>query len=456
MPSQKSSITFYGGTESVTGSNFLFETNGLKLLVDCGLFQGCSICGDLNVEPFPYDPASIDVLFVTHGHLDHVGRIPKLVREGFRGVIYSTPPTRDLGELVLFDSMGIMEKEAKREHTELLYQKEDVEKAMALWRAVPYHEPVSLPAGIIVRLKDSGHILGSAMIELERDGKKIIFTGDLGNSPAPLLHDTETVSDADYVVMESVYGDRNHPPREEQKGLLKHIIEETIGNGGALMIPAFSIERTQVLLSELNELVENKKIPPVPIFLDSPLAIKATAIYDKYEKYFNKETTDIIKSGDDIFNFPGLKSTLRTEESKAINAVPNPKVIIAGSGMSVGGRIVHHEMRYLPDPKSTLLVTGYQSPGTLGRTLRDGAKEVTILGERVPVRARVVEISGYSGHKDSDALVEFVSHDKARAKKIFVVMGELKSATFLAQKIRDNLSLEAIVPKKGDRAELPF
>lgn len=456
MNPQKSSITFYGGTESVTGANFLFEAGGLKLLIDCGLFQGCRLCGDLNVEPFPYDPASIDALFVTHGHLDHVGRIPRLIQNGFRGVIYSTPPTRDLGELMLFDSMGIMEKEAKREHTELLYKKEDVEKAMTLWRAVPYHEPISLGEGITARLKDSGHILGSSMIELERGGKKIIFTGDLGNSPAPLLHDTEIVSDADYVVMESVYGDRNHPPREEQQGLLRQIITETITKGGVLMIPAFSIERTQVLLSELNELVENKKIPPVPIFLDSPLAIKATAIYEKYERYFNKETMTLIKSGDDIFNFPGLKSTLRTEESKAINDVLNPKVIIAGSGMSVGGRIVHHERRYLPDPKSTLLLVGYQSPGTLGRELRDGAKEVTILGERVPVRAKVLEVSGYSGHKDSDALLDFISHDKDRAQKIFLVMGELKSATFLAQKIRDNLSLEAVVPQKSETIELLF
>ena len=456
MSSHQSSITFYGGTESVTGSNFLFETGGLKILIDCGLFQGCRICGDLNIESFPYDPSSIDALFITHGHLDHVGRIPKLVREGFRGVIYSTPPTRDLGELVLIDSMGIMEKESKREHTELLYNKEDIAKARGLWRAVPYHEPISLAEGVTVRLKDSGHILGSAMIELDRDGKKIIFTGDLGNSPAPLLHDTETVSDADYMIIESVYGDRNHPSRAEQKGLLKQIIEETITSGGALMIPAFSIERTQVLLSELNELVEHKRIPPVPIFLDSPLAIKATAIYDKYEKYFNDKTKDIIKSGDDIFNFPGLKSTLRTEESKAINDVPNPKVIIAGSGMSAGGRIIHHELRYLRDPKSTLLLIGYQAPGTLGRELRDGAKEVTILGERVPVRANILEISGYSGHKDSDALVEFISHDKDRAQKIFVVMGELKSATFLAQKIRDTLSMEAIVPKKGEKIEILF
>jgi metallo-beta-lactamase family protein len=456
MSLHKSSITFHGGTETVTGANFLFETNGLKILIDCGLFQGCRMCGDLNAEPFSYDPSSIDVLFVTHGHLDHVGRIPKLVREGFRGVIYSTPPTRDLGELMLIDSMGIMEKEARREHTPLLYQKEDVEKAIELWRVLEYHEPLSLGDGVTARLKDSGHILGSSMIELERDGKKIIFTGDLGNSPAPLLRDTEIVDDADYIVMESVYGDRNHGSREEQEGRLKQIIEEAIVKGGVLMIPAFSIERTQVLLAELNELVENKKIPPVPIFLDSPLAIKATALYEKYERYFNKETMGIIKSGDNIFNFPGLKSTLHTEESKAINDVPNPKVIIAGSGMSAGGRIVHHEKHYLPDKKSTLLLVGYQAPGTLGRTLRDGAKEATIFGERVRVRARVLEMSGYSGHKDSDALLEFVSHDASRAQKIFIVMGELKSATFLAQKIKDNLSLEATVPKKGEKMEIIF
>lgn len=458
MTTETYKLTFHGGAEMVSGSNFLLAgpSGTPKILVDCGLFQGCRLCGDYNEEAFPYDPASIDVLLVTHGHLDHVGRIPKLVHDGFRGTIYSTPGTRDLAELILIDSMGIMEKEARRENKKILYEKEDVGTAMTLWKTVPYHEPFPLPGGLEGRFKDAGHILGSVMIEIAKNGKKIVFTGDLGNSPAPLLRDTEVVDDAHYLVMETVYGDRNHEGKEERSRKLEHIIEETINAGGALMIPAFSIERTQVLLFELNKLVENKKIPPVPIFLDSPLAIKATAVYDKYERYFNKKTMDIIKSGDDIFNFPGMKSTLKTEESKAINDVPNPKVIMAGSGMSEGGRIIHHEKRYLPDPKSTLLLIGYQAPRTLGRMLQDGAKEVKILGEKVPVRARVANIRGFSAHKDSDGLLEFVSHAAPNLEKVFLAMGEPKASMHFAQRLADNFGLEPVIPKRGETFAIEF
>ncbi|PIP73949.1 MAG: MBL fold hydrolase [Candidatus Lloydbacteria bacterium CG22_combo_CG10-13_8_21_14_all_47_15] len=451
-------LGFYGGAEMVTGSNFLLSgpSGSPKILVDCGLFQGCRLCGDYNEEPFPYEPKSVDVLIVTHGHLDHVGRIPKLVHDGFRGTIYSTPGTRDLAELVLIDSMGIMEKEARRENKRVLYEKTDVETAMSLWRTVPYHDTFALPGGLEGRFKDAGHILGSAMTEISKNGKKIVFTGDLGNSPAPLLRDTEVVDDATYLVMETVYGDRNHEGVDERTRKLEHIIEETMHAGGALMIPAFSIERTQVLLFELNQLVEHKKIMPVPIFLDSPLAIKATAIYDKYERYFNNKTMGIIKSGDDIFNFPGMKSTLKTEESKAINDVPNPKVIMAGSGMSEGGRIIHHEKRYLPDPKSTLLLIGYQAPRTLGRMLQDGAKEITIAGEKVPVRARVANIRGFSAHKDSDGLLDFVSHAAPNLEKVFLAMGEPKSSLHFAQRLYDNFGMEAVIPKKGETFDIEF
>jgi len=456
MNSKKLKLTFHGGTEYVTGANFLLESEGKKILVDCGLFQGNKICDDKNREPFAYNPADIDVLLVTHGHLDHVGRIPKLVHDGFRGTIYSTPATKDLGELILFDSMGIMEKEAKWDQKDVIYTKEDVETAVELWRKVPYHNEFDIGGGFVIRFKDAGHIMGSAMIEITYNGKKIVFTGDLGNSPAPVLRDTEVVDDADYIVMESVYGDRNHEAVEERTKMLEDVIENTIKDGGALMIPAFSIERTQVLLFELNHLIENNKIPCIPVFLDSPLAIKATAVYDKYERNFNINATNIIKSGDDIFNFPCLKSTLRTEESKAINDVPNPKVIIAGSGMSNGGRIVHHEKRYLPDHKSTLLLIGYQSPNTLGRKLQDGVKVVKILGEDVTVNAKVVNIRGYSAHKDSDGLLEFVANDAEKVKKVFVAMGEPKSSMFFVQKLKDNLGVDAVAPKMGDTFELEF
>jgi len=454
-----SSVTlgFYGGAETVTGANFLFDTGRARFLIDCGLFQGCRMCGDKNTEPFPYDPTLIDVLIITHGHLDHVGRIPRLVRNGFRGEIYSTSGTKDLAELILFDSMGIMEKEARREKTPLLYEKDDVELAMALWKARKYHEKISLPDDFTLRFKDAGHILGSSMAEFSKGKTKMVFTGDLGNSPSPLLHNTEEINDAQYILMETVYGDRNHEGKEERKKILQNVIIDTINRGGALMIPAFSIERTQVLLSEVNEMVEHKKIPPVPIFLDSPLAIKATAVYDKYERYFNKKTMDIIKSGDDIFNFLGLVSTLKTEESKNINNIPNPKVIIAGSGMSEGGRIIHHEKRYLPDSKSTLLLIGYQAPGTMGRAILEGAKEVKILGEKVSVKAKIVNLRGYSAHKDSDGLLEFVSNDIPRLKKLFLGMGEPKSAMYFAQRVHDNFDgVETIIPKMGEKLEIEW
>jgi metallo-beta-lactamase family protein len=292
------------------------------------------------------------------------------------------------------------------------------------------------------------------MIEFTVNGKKILFTGDLGNSPAPILKDTEKISDIDYLVMESVYGDRNHEDRGVRKNLLEDAVEDTVRRGGTLMIPAFSLERTQELLYELNDLIEHCRITPVPVFIDSPLAIKVTTVYKKYQEYFNATTQAIIKTGDDIFKFPNLKFTMSTDESKAIREAPPPKIILAGSGMSNGGRIIHHEKAYLPDPKSTLLIIGYQVPGSLGRALQDGQKEVRILGETVPVRAEVRSIHGYSAHKDSDHLLEFVAHTTDHVKKVFVVLGEPKSSSFLTQRIRDYLGVSAIMPVLNEKIEV--
>jgi metallo-beta-lactamase family protein len=444
-------LTCYGGVGSVTGANFLLEVAGKKLLIDCGLFQGCKFCEDHNREPFPYDPSEIDALLVTHAHIDHIGRIPKLVRDGFSGVIYSTPQTKEISAVMLEDSMGVLEKEARSEGKEIFYGERDVARSIELWRGIEGREAADIVGGVQARFLDAGHILGSSIIEILIGGKKIVFTGDLGNSPAPLLKDTDVVSDADYLIMESVYGDREHQAREDRKGQLEDVIEDTVRRGGALMIPAFSLERTQVLLYHLNELVENGRIPSLPVYLDSPLAIKVTDIYKRHAMEFKKEVQRQIEGGDDIFNFPNLHFTLSTEESKNIAAVPNPKVIIAGSGMSNGGRIIHHERRYLPDPKSTLLLVGYQAAGSLGRILADGAKEVTIMGERVPVRARVANISGYSAHKDCSGLVEFVSHTADSVKQVFVTMGEPSSSIFLVQRLRDYLGVNAIVPEEGKR-----
>ncbi len=454
----KFKVTFYGGTESVTGANFLIEDgeNGLKILVDCGFFQGSRIGDDKNREQFPYDPAEIDFLFITHAHIDHIGRIPKLVRDGFKGKIYSTTPTKQISGIMLMDSMGILAKEARHDKKPVIYEEKDVQDALKLWEEVSYYESTKLENNINVTFKDAGHILGSAMISFERGDKKVVFTGDLGNSPTPLLKNTDVIKDANYIIMESVYGDRNHEKREQRKQMLEDVIEDTIKKGGALIIPAFSLERTQDLLFEMNDLIEHGRVPSVPVFLDSPLAIKVTKIYKNSNSYFNTNATDVIKSGDDIFNFPNLEFTLKTEESKKIKDIPNPKIIIAGSGMSNGGRVVHHERQYLPDPKSTLLIIGYQAPGTLGRIIEDGAKTVKIFGDSIPVRASIRKISGYSAHKDSDSLLDFVGDDVDSAEKIFVVMGELKSATFLVQKIRDYFGIDAVAPRKGDTAILDF
>ena len=454
--SDKLYLTFYGGTEVVTGANFLFEGGAKdykKILIDCGLFQGCKVCTDENRLPFPYNPAEIDVLIITHAHLDHIGRIPKLVRDGFKGKIYSTPPTKDIAQLSLVDSLGVMEKEAKQDNQSVFYEEADVKQAMSLWQTVDYHKPFKIGDFSVV-FRDAGHILGSSMVEFTYLGKKVVFTGDLGNSPSPLLRDAEKISDADYLIMESVYGDRNHEDRDERQEKLKQAIKETLAAGGTFVVPAFSIERTQELIFEIENMMERREIPETPVFLDSPLAIGVTNIYKKYPDYLNKNVNAIHRAGDGVFNFPHLKLTKTTAESKLINEASARKIVIAGSGMSNGGRILHHERRYLPDSKSTLLLAGYQAAGSLGRLIEEGAKTVRIMNETVPVNARVLNIRGYSAHKDSDDLIEFVSHTAETVKKVFVVMGEPKSSLFLTQRLRDYLGVDAIAPSIGARFEI--
>lgn len=446
-------ITFCGGAGSVTGSNFLLEADGKKILVDCGLTQGIKLADDVNWSPFIYNPKEIDILFISHAHVDHLGRVPKLVNEGFRGKIYSTEPTHALALPMLEDTMGILQKNTEL-NLDKIYTEENVKLALSLWSGFNYHEKITITPNLEVSFKNAGHILGSAMVEFIYNGKKILFTGDLGNSPSPLLPDTEIIKDADYLIMESVYGDRNHESRSERKEFLEQTIEDNYNRKGTLIIPTFSLERSQELLFELNDLVENNHIPVMPIFLDSPLAIRLTEIFKQFKEYFNETAQKALSKDKHLFDFPGLHSTLRSEESKLIVTVPNPKVVIAGSGMSSGGRVVHHERHYLPDPNNTILLTGYQAVGTPGRLIQEGVKTVRITGEYVNVRAHVVTISGYSGHKDSDGLLGFVEDMQDTVKKIFVVMGEPKSTMFLVQKIRDNLGLEAYAPEVGDSVTL--
>lgn len=452
----KTTLTFCGGVGSVTGANFLIETDNIKILVDCGMFQGTDLLEQKNRSVFAYNPKQIDILIVTHAHADHIGRVPRLVKEGFQGVIYSTHQTKELSEIMFDDAVQILRHNAEKNHTSPLYEKEDAIKAIKLWKSADYHEIVNLTKDIKLNFKDSGHILGSAIVELTRNNKKVVFTGDLGNSPDPILRDTETVDDANYMVIETVYGDRNHEPKDVRDNDFRNAIKKTIAAGGAAVIPTFSLERTQVILYEVNNMVESGELQKVPIFLDSPLAIKLTQVYRESKKYFNEQTQKQIESGDDVFTFRGLHITERPAQSEAIVSAPSPKIIIASSGMSTAGRVIGHERHYLPDPKSSIILVGYQGAGTIGRELKDGAREVNIYGNRVPVRAKIYSIEGYSAHKDSDHLVEFISHSENSLKKIFLTMGEEKSRLFFAQKLYHELGIKADIPQEGEKFDLEF
>lgn len=445
-------LTFCSGAGTVTGANFLLEGEGKKFLVDCGLIQGEKFVDDMNWDKFPYDASKIDILFITHGHLDHIGRIPKLISEGFNGKIISTIPTKEITEVMLEDTAHILSRDTEN-GLDKIYTEANLKKAMDLWQTIDYGEKFILDE-FEFSFKDAGHILGSGMLEINYNGKNIVFTGDLGNSPSPLLRDTDKIKDVDYLIMESVYGDRNHEHRNERKEKLKKTILSNYNKKGVLMIPTFSLERTQELLYEIDALVENNIIPRMPIFLDSPLAIRLTDVYLRYEKYFNKKARGIIASGDNLFDFPGLKKTMETEESIAILKSPNPKIIMAGSGMSSGGRIIHHEKNYLPYKENTLLLTGYQSIGTLGRSIENGDKKVTILHTEIHIKADIEVIKGYSGHKDADHLVGFVSDTAERVGKVFVVMGEPKSSMHLAQRLSDDLGVKAVAPDAGEEVIL--
>lgn len=478
-------ITFHGGAQSVTGANYLLENDGQKLLVDCGLNQGTMYAEELNYREFPYDPKEIKYVFVTHSHIDHIGRLPKLYKNGFRGKVYTTTATRDLMNVALPDNLNKILGEAKDMGHEPLFTKKDVTGLMGLVEGVFYNEPVELDNGISAVLHDAGHILGSSIIEIrwirnfqspipnfqtnskfktqnlkpqaknqELKTKKIYFSGDLGNPPTPLLRPTEQIHDANYIVIESAYGDRAHEAREERKNRLISVITETIKRGGTLMVPSFAVERTQELLFTLNELFNAGHIPKVPVFVDSPLAIKMTEVYRRHPEYFNKETSYLINSGDDVFNFPDLRMTVTTEESKKINDIRGPKIIIAGSGMSQGGRIIHHELHYLQDQKNTILFIGYQVDGSLGRRIQKGDSPVRILGQDIPVRCRIETISSYSAHADQPALLRWVSNSKDSLKKVFVVQGEEKPAKTLANLIHENLGVNAVSPVEGESFEL--
>ena len=448
----QSTIRFLGGVGMVTGANFLFESGGTKFLVDCGLAQGMHNAEEINWEPFAYDPASVPLLIVTHAHIDHIGRIPKLVKDGFKGKIISSEPTRAMAQALLEDSMELLAHDATKHGRPELYDKKNINDALALWEGVPYHAVRDIGGGFSIELLDAGHILGSAMVRVSREGKAMIFTGDLGGGNSALLGPHDPLGSPEYLLMESVYGDRTRPNDEDHVAQLTKAIQETIARQGTVLIPAFSTERTQDIIFEIRGLLMDKKIPSVPVYIDSPLAEKITAAYLAYPQYFSPAIQKRVASGENIFSFPELHFVENAEESRNLSHRQGGKIIIAGSGMSNGGRVHGHEQAILPDKNSTVLIVGYQAAGSLGRRLVEGDKNVFIMGEKVKVLAKIETIYGYSAHMDSPQLVEFVAEAASSLKQVFVVMGEPAASGFLAQRLRNYVGVKAIAPAAGDTA----
>lgn len=466
-------ITFLGATKMVTGSNFLVEGAGKKFLVDCGMYQGGNRDEMQNHEPFAYNVNEIDFMLLTHAHIDHSGRIPKLYKEGYRNPVITTKATRDLCSIMLPDSGHIQEQEIewrnrkrKREGKEPLpplYTAQDGIDTMEIFKPVNYDEIIEIDPNIYVRFNDAGHMLGSAIIEVwvKEDGKetKAVFTGDLGNNDIPLLSSPTMIETADYLVMESTYGGRLHMRNDDKANLFLDIVSETLEKGGTVVIPSFAVGRTQEILYELNNLKDvqegedfKKKyatLMKAPVYVDSPLAISATEIFKENANLFDEETQAVIERGDNPLEFPGLQFTRTADESKALNEKNESAIIISASGMCEVGRIKHHLKHHLWDPNSTILFVGYQAPGTLGRRIVDGEKRVKIFGEEIAVNARIEYIEGYSGHADQEWLMNFIYSFITKPKHIFLVHGEPTGQEILKSKIIDEIDLPVTIPEYG-------
>ena len=472
-------ISFFGAARMVTGSNFLVEAAGKKFLVDCGMFQGKVAEEMENSDPFIYDVNSIDFVLLTHAHIDHSGRIPKLYNEGYRNKVYATKATCDLCEIMLPDSGHIQEveigwKNKKRIRESLdplppLYTAEEAYQCLELFQPVSYDEIVEIDENISVRFNDAGHMLGSAIIEVWafEDGKttKAVFTGDIGNNDLPLLDSPTMIDNTDYLVMESTYGGRLHMRNDDKAKMFLDIVSETLDNGGRVIIPSFAVGRTQEILYELDKLKEEygqdeefarkyETIMKVPVYVDSPLAISATEVFQKNTELFEEEIQEKIKRGDNPLEFKGLQFTKTAEESKALNEDTRPAIILSASGMCEVGRIKHHLKHNLWNPNNTILFVGYQAPGTLGRSIVDGAKKVKIFGEEIAVNARVEYIEGYSGHADQTWLLNFVYSFNTKPSHIFLVHGEPDGQEVLKQKLEENTGCKVIIPEFADTYDL--
>jgi metallo-beta-lactamase family protein len=463
-------LNFFGAAKNVTGSCYYIETNGVRLLVDCGLYQERDL-KPRNWADFPVPAASIDAVLLTHAHLDHCGRLPKLVKEGFQGQIFATPATAEIANIIMLDSAHIQEEDIKHKKYrheksgrkspfpyEPLYTKEDAEKTNTLFNKAAYDTPIPVGEGITAEFREAGHVFGSSSIRLtvEQGGetRSILFSGDVGRWDLPIMRDPSQFERADYVLIESTYGDRTHGEVASIPGELERVINETHQAGGNVIIPSFSLERTQELLYHLNNLLREDRIPHLLAFVDSPMAIKITEVFKKHPELFDDEAMAQLNAGDHPCDFPGLTMSRSVDQSKSINHITGTAIIIAGSGMCTGGRVKHHLKNNAANPNSTILFVGYQAYGTLGRQILEKPDTIRIFGEKHPLKAQVEKISGFSAHADREELNRWISSLKTPPRKIFVTHGEEKSAATLGAYLSEQHGWNCVVPDYGQEVVL--
>ncbi|MCR3921224.1 MAG: MBL fold metallo-hydrolase [Firmicutes bacterium] len=461
-------LTFCGGARTVTGSSFLLEAAGMKILIDCGMFQGGRRLRTRNFSQYPYNPAEIDYIIVSHSHIDHSGLVPRLIKDGFRGRVIATPATADLASIMLPDSGYIQEMEAEwenrknlragRELVEPLYTVEEAERALKYFDALDYYTATPLSEHITLTFYDAGHILGSAITELtvaeEGRTEKIVFSGDLGKSNQPIIRDPDVLEAADYLLIEGTYGTREHEQETQKLDILQQVIHDTVERQGNVVIPSFAVGRTQELLYYLSRLMRDNKIPNVPIYIDSPLAISATEIFSRHPEAYDTQMRQLLQNGQDPFNFPEVIYTRTADESKLINKGPGGKIIISASGMADAGRIKHHLKHNLWRAESTILFVGYQAEGTLGRRILDGVKRVKIFGEEIKVNAHIVSIDGFSAHADRSELLDWLRAFTKKPKQVILVHGEEDVLIQFSSQIERELGLPTYIPNYLETMEL--